>query len=147
MSNLYNPIAVQKGLELFIDCPIPDSQAYLITDEKKWQRILISLIDNAVKFTNAGSVSIGYKEDADNTLIFVKDTGIGIPKEKQGLIFDNFFQVESELNRAYEGVGLGLSVSKAYVNQLGGEMWIESEEGIGSTFYFILPAKLKTKAS
>lgn len=147
LRNLFNNNAVQKGFEILTDCPNPDSQAYLITDEKKLQNTLISLIDNAVKFTKSGSVSIGYKAEPDSILIFVKDTGIGIPKDKQGLIFDNFFQVESELNRTYEGVGLGLSVSKAYVNQLGGEMWVESEEGIGSTFYFTLPAKLRTKAS
>ncbi len=147
LSNLFHNNAVQKGLEISIECPNPDSHAYLITDEKKWQNTLISLIDNAVKFTKTGSVRIGYSADADSTLIFVKDTGIGIPKDKYELIFDNFFQVESELNRTYEGVGLGLSVSKAYVNQLGGEMWVESEEGIGSTFCFTLPAKLKTKSS
>lgn len=147
LSNLFHNNAVQKGLEISIECPNPDSHAYLITDEKKWQNTLISLIDNAVKFTKSGSVRVGYSAEAESILIFVKDTGIGIPKDKQGLIFDNFFQVESELNRTYEGVGLGLSVSKGYVNQLGGEMWVESEEGIGSTFYFTLPTKLKTKAS
>ena len=71
--------------------------------------------------------------------MFVKDTGIGIPKSRQNAIFDRFVQADIADKMAFQGAGLGLSIAKAYVEMIGGKIWVESEEGLGSVFYFTLP--------
>lgn len=131
--------AGQKGLELTIDSKITPKDAIVSTDQDKLYSILSNLIKNALKFTKTGSIRFGCELKGDNFEFFVRDTGIGIAKEKQKIIFDRFMQADSSLSRAFEGAGLGLSISKAYVNMLGGEIWLESEAGVGSCFYFTLP--------
>lgn len=99
---------------------------------------MTNLDKNAIKFTISGSIEIGCQHTEDQVEFYVKDTGVGIPKEQIGLIFERFRQGSELLTRNYEGAGLGLSISKAYVDQLGGKMWVESEVGKGSVFHFTI---------
>lgn len=130
-----------KGLELYYYIH-DDVPAYLNGDSNRLSQILINLISNAFKFTNAGEIGLDVRraEVQDNdkiTLLFaVKDTGIGIPADKMDHIFDSFAQVDSSITRKYGGTGLGLTISKKLTNLMGGRIWVESEVGIGSTFYF-----------
>jgi len=111
------------------------------TDRQKIDAILINLVNNAIKFTHEGSIEFGCSvtSSPSKLVFFVRDTGIGIRREQLGIIFERFRQGSESLNRKYEGAGLGLSISKAYVEMLGGQIWAESEEGKGSTFYFTIP--------
>jgi signal transduction histidine kinase len=117
----------------------------IVSDETKLVQILSNLIGNALKFTKKGHINFGYNvvetTHALSLQFFVKDTGIGIPPEMQEDIFQRFRQVESATTRQFEGSGLGLSISKAYVELLGGKIWLNSELGKGSTFYFTIPVK------
>lgn len=133
--------AHMKGLELYYYIH-DDVPAYLNGDSNRLSQILINLISNAFKFTNAGEIGLDVRraEVQDNdkvTLLFtVKDTGIGIPADKMDHIFDSFAQVDSSITRKYGGTGLGLTISKKLTNLMGGRIWVESEVGAGSTFYF-----------
>jgi len=124
---------------------LSDGEAEVITDETKLIQILTNLIGNAQKFTEKGIIEYGYNIVSDETmhassiLFYVKDTGIGIPLEMREEIFKRFRQVESSSTRQYGGSGLGLSISKSYVEILGGKIWLDSEMDKGSTFYFTIP--------
>ncbi len=110
------------------------------TDLTRLRQILNNLIGNALKFTQQGIIEFGYeKADSDNWLFFVKDTGIGVPKEKQNEIFERFRRVDESHTSQFEGTGLGLSIVKSLVEKLGGKIWVESEESQGSEFFFTLP--------
>jgi signal transduction histidine kinase len=114
----------------------------LLTDSEKVYAIFTNLVYNAIKYTEKGSIEFGYQktEAKDDYLVFyVKDTGIGIPKERQRAIFDRFVQADIADGQARQGAGLGLAITKSYVEMLGGKIWLESEEKIGSTFFFTLP--------
>jgi len=151
LCTFFKPEAAQKGLSLSFGHSLPLKEAVLTTDREKVYAILTNLVKNAVKFTNQGSIEIGcnivgtddhLSINSDNhpsLRIFVKDTGVGITPEQQEFIFERFRQGSNSLNRNYEGAGLGLSISKAYVEMLGGKLWVESEYGKGSTFYFTIP--------
>jgi PAS domain S-box-containing protein len=111
-------------------------------DKVKLKQIFINLISNAFKFTETGTIEGGCKLDANGNLTFyVSDTGIGIPPDKQKMIFERFIQVEQGTSRLYGGTGLGLSIVKGLVNLLGGEIYLESEFGKGSKFTFTIPYK------
>jgi CheY-like chemotaxis protein/anti-sigma regulatory factor (Ser/Thr protein kinase) len=116
---------------------------HLRTDLTKFNSIVTNLIKNAIKFTKEGEVSIGGAIKNDQILLWVKDTGIGIPKDRQDVIFDRFIQADINDKLALQGSGLGLAIIKAYVNMLGGKIYLESEEGIGSCFYVSLPTNIK----
>jgi PAS domain S-box-containing protein len=115
----------------------------IYTDETKLVQIISNLISNALKFTSKGHINFGYNvvetRHALSLQFFVEDTGIGIPFEMHEEIFTRFRQVENAATRQFGGSGLGLSISKAYVELLGGEMWVKSDIGKGSTFYFTIP--------
>jgi signal transduction histidine kinase len=140
-----------KGINLSIKTTLFDNQAIINTDSDKIFTILSNLIKNAIKYTDSGTIELGYYlrtkyakiSDAFSVLYeleyFVKDTGIGITKEKQEIIFDRFVQSDFENQGNPEGTGLGLSISKAYVEMLGGRIWVESEENEGSIFFFTIP--------
>ncbi len=98
------------------------------------------MIKNSIKFTDKGSIKFGFRRKGDFLEFFVNDTGIGISKENQQAVLERFIQVDSGYSSGYEGAGLGLSISKAYIEMLGGEIRIESELGKGSTFFFTVPA-------
>jgi len=144
----------QKGLHLTLIKPLPGSQSIFRTDREKLYSILTNLIKNAIKYTPKGSIEFGVStssttgsvsEPVELLQFFVKDTGIGIQKNRQEAIFERFIQADIVDKMARQGAGLGLSISKAYVEMLGGRIWVESEEGKGSTFYFTLPYLIKTE--
>lgn len=109
------------------------------TDELLTKKILTHMVDNAVKFTEEGEITVGVQKRAEDICFYVKDTGIGISEKAQKDIFQNFSQEEFGLTRNYEGSGLGLSISKRLVELMGGKIWVESELSAGSAFFFSLP--------
>lgn len=127
----------------------------VIGDPTRVQQILTNLIGNAIKFTEQGSVEVkvntekasfgGEKDDLCLVHISVKDTGIGIPPEKQGMIFERFTQADSSVTRKYGGTGLGLSISRRLAELMGGRLWVESTPGQGSTFHFTLLLRIEDK--
>jgi signal transduction histidine kinase/CheY-like chemotaxis protein len=118
-----------------------DENSVFFTDSHRLQQVLSNLIGNSLKFTESGVVEFGYinEKDKKQIQVFVKDTGIGIPKDKINIIFDRFRQIEEGSTRKYGGTGIGLFISKHIVTLLGGKIWVESEIGKGSSFYFTLP--------
>jgi PAS domain S-box-containing protein len=148
ISTFFAPEAEQKGLQITFRNALSPEQSVIKTDRQKVLAIFSNLVKNAIKFTKKGSIEIGYFLDPGSVetrhalsllTFYVKDTGIGIGKEKHTVIFERFRQGSESLNREYEGAGLGLSISKAYVEMLGGKMWVESEFLHGSIFYFTIP--------
>mgnify|MGYP002638941143 FL=1 len=137
--NFFKPDVEQNGMQLITKKALPLKEAIIKSDREKIYSILISLVSNATKFTHSGSIEFGYKKKDKFLEFFVKDTGIGIADEKKGIIFERFRQGSESMTRNYEGAGLGLSIAKAYVEMLGGKIWVESELGKGSTFYFTIP--------
>ncbi len=128
-----------KGLSILFKTSLPPEEAIIITDKEKVYGILTNLIKNAIKFTYDGTIEFGYEKKGDYLEYFVKDTGVGIPQKLHQVIFERFRQGKESHDRNFEGSGLGLSISKSYVDMLGGEIWVESLDGIGSTFYFTIP--------
>lgn len=143
ISDFFKLEAETKGIKLFANYQLSNEQAIILTDKEKLYAALINLTKNALKFTTVGSIEIGYTLRDDLLEFYIKDTGAGIPEEKLELIFERFRQVSESLNRNYEGAGLGLSITKAYIEMLGGRIWAESEVGKGSTFYFTIPYRLE----
>lgn len=141
----FRPEIEQKKLKLIINNNIRTKKLTIQTDKEKLYAILTNLVKNAIKFTDKGSIEIGCNLKNEFLEFYVKDTGIGISVDKHNIIFDRFRQVIESLNRVHEGSGLGLPISKHYTEMLGGEMWLESEFGKGSTFYFTIPNKTKEK--
>lgn len=131
--------SIEKGIELMVNESNPTEEVYIISDEVIVRKILLNFLSNAIKFTRQGSIKLGFQLNKDAIEFSVKDTGIGIPSEFHDKIFEHFRQVEDANTRKYGGNGLGLSISKGLVNKLGGEIWMESEKGKGSTFYFSIP--------
>ncbi|MBK7628035.1 MAG: PAS domain S-box protein [Bacteroidales bacterium] len=131
--------ATSKGLDLFYEQPEHDPDRHFYTDSTKLFQVLSNLLANACKFTREGFVKMGYTFQPDYIQFYVSDTGIGISEDQQTKIFERFYQVDSGEDRQYEGTGLGLSLSKAYIEFLGGKLWVESEAGKGSTFFLNLP--------
>ncbi|MBQ0786366.1 MAG: response regulator [Oceanihabitans sp.] len=134
-------------IRLDYDNSIPD---LLVGDSLKLSQIFINLISNAIKFTNNGNITVTVrkeKEKEDEVRIYfeVSDTGVGISKEKQGQVFENFYQEHAKIEKSYKGTGLGLSIVKRMVTAMDGEVKIDSEKGKGSTFYFELSFKKSRK--
>jgi CheY-like chemotaxis protein len=135
--------AQQKGLEFIIDVA-PEVPANFIGDPGRLRQVLVNLVGNAIKFTGSGEIEVSVRAEAPSSggtiLRFsVRDTGIGIPVDKQHRIFDSFSQADSSTTRKYGGTGLGLSISSRLVSLMGGNIWVESESGKGSTFHFTAP--------
>jgi PAS domain S-box-containing protein len=141
------PEVERKGMQLLSHCSLTAKEAIIKTDREKVYSILTNLVKNAVKYCDKGSIEVGYNlknttdEIGNNAEVefYVKDTGIGIPLDRQKAIFDRFVQADISDRRAFQGAGLGLAISKAYVEMLGGKIWVESHEDVGSAFYFTLP--------
>ena len=141
--SFFKPEVEGKGMNLIIKKPLIGKEAFIQSDSEKIYGILTNLVKNAIKFTKEGTIELGYvlktgRQSAELEF-YVKDTGIGIPKDRQLAIFDRFVQADISGKMAYQGAGLGLSISKAYVELLGGKIWVESEEGKGTILYFTLP--------
>jgi len=147
--SLLKPDAERKGLRLSYTYSNTDSEATVNTDVEKLYAILSNLVKNAIKYTDNGSINFGYvlkpypvakdKSDLSYVEFFVSDTGIGIPANRQEAIFERFIQADIADLQARQGVGLGLAISKSYVNMLGGTIWVDSTLYKGSTFYFTIP--------
>lgn len=146
----FKPEVEGKGMTLQFKAPLSAQEATIATDREKAYAILTNLVKNAIKYSNEGTIELGYELFAGAApalplsgkamlQFYVKDTGLGIPKEKHKAIFERFIQADNSNTKTYQGAGLGLAITKAYVEMLGGKIWVESEEGIGSTFYFTLP--------
>jgi signal transduction histidine kinase/PAS domain-containing protein len=135
----FKPQVEEKGMQFFFKNALPTKEATISTDSEKVYSILTNLVKNAIKYSKEGTIEFGYIKKDETLEFYVKDTGIGIPKDRQSAIFERFVQADITDKMARQGAGLGLSISKAYVEMLGGSIWVESEEGIGSTFYFTLP--------
>ncbi|TDQ09624.1 response regulator [Pedobacter metabolipauper] len=139
MRSLFNPLAKNKNLELVID--VEETVKTINTDKMRLEQIIKNLLSNAIKFTSAGKVSLTIKKDEVNKAVLFKvtDTGIGIPADKQGLIFEAFQQADGSTRRKFGGTGLGLSISRELAKLLGGEIELTSKENVGSEFTFSLP--------
>jgi CheY-like chemotaxis protein len=151
----FEPEVEAKGMKFTFRNSLTTKEAFINTDREKLYAILTNLVKNAIKYTKMGSIEFGYNIDTRNAVeashalslqFYVKDTGIGIPQDRQEAIFERFIQADIEDRMARQGAGLGLAITKAYVEMLGGKIWVESEEGIGSTFYFTLPYKTEQAA-
>ncbi|MDP3433891.1 MAG: ATP-binding protein [Bacteroidota bacterium] len=130
-----------QNISLLCNTALGEDEAYILTDDSKLTQVLNNLIRNALKFTKNGFVSFGYQVVGSSVKFFVEDTGIGIAPEMHEKIFRRFHQVESTATRKFGGSGLGLAISKSNVELLGGRIWVESEIGKGSKFYFTIPYK------
>ena len=137
--------AEKKGLGLILNIRNHEKISNVTTDKEKIYAIISNLVKNAIKFTHKGTIEISCGTNNEDIEIFVKDTGPGVPKEKQQMIFERFRQGNEIYAREYEGAGLGLSISKAYAEMLGGRLWIESNEGSGSVFYLTIPLQYGVK--
>ena len=149
MRSLFAPIASEKKLAFEITLR-PEVPILIETDKMRLEQILRNLISNALKFTSEGSVKVLIEKEKtrENLLRFVvKDTGIGIPKEKQNLIFEAFQQADGSTKRKYGGTGLGLSISRELAKFLGGEIVLQSAPGEGSEFTLYLPVSFSEQAS
>jgi PAS domain S-box-containing protein len=131
--------ALEKGLQLELESHLTGDNAFIHSDPHKLNSILGNLLRNAIKFTTRGSVKFGNYIENGNLVFFVRDTGKGIPPDRLEAIFHRFVHADMSLTRAHEGSGLGLSISKAYAEVLGGKIWVESTMGKGSTFFVIIP--------
>ncbi|HPI19791.1 MAG TPA: PAS domain S-box protein [Candidatus Kapabacteria bacterium] len=131
--------ARDKGLLFEIREMIPYEKSIIYSDKQKIDGIITNLINNAIKFTPSGSIEFGNYLDKDMLVFYVKDTGVGIPKEKVDSIFERFVQADVNITRSFEGSGLGLAIVKAYIEMLNGNIWVESVYGKGTTFYFSIP--------
>ncbi|MFC2107079.1 ATP-binding protein [Bacteroidota bacterium] len=133
----------KNNLEIKLIVPPGLDNLTLKTDPSKLKQILINLLKNAIKFTNEGHVHYGFEleslNDKKTIKFFVQDTGIGIPEDKYDIIFNTFRQVEDSHSRVYGGTGIGLSICRKLVELFDGKIWIESEVGKGSSFYFTIP--------
>ena len=143
MQALFNPVAQEKGIEfrIVVDQQVPDK---IETDKLRLEQIIRNLLSNAIKFTARGYVSLqvtASSQHRDHLDVIVKDTGIGIPEDKQKLVFEAFQQADGSTRRKYGGTGLGLSISRELVKLLGGEISLKSTPGEGSEFTLHLPVR------
>jgi two-component system phosphate regulon sensor histidine kinase PhoR len=135
------PLAERNGLDLRDE--VPADFPTIHADPVRLEQVFTNLIENAIKFTpSGGNITVGGEDRGEEVLFWVRDTGIGIPPEEQGRIFERFYQVDSGPNRLYRGTGLGLSICKHIVTRHGGRIWVESNVGEGSTFFFTLKKRL-----
>ena len=138
----FMPQAEEQLLELIIAEQITGTSAIVQTDKLKLDRIITNLLKNAILFTSQGTIEFGNYLDNDTIVFYVKDSGIGIPSNRIEAVFDRFVQADLSLSRGHEGAGIGLSIAKAYVEALKGNIWVQSVVDQGSTFFFSIPHRL-----
>jgi signal transduction histidine kinase len=141
LKNRFAGQAYKKGLSFFIDIPANNDTPVILSDKAKLTKVLSELTDNAIKFTDKGSVTIGYQRERSNISFFVKDTGIGIPTGKKRLIFDRFTQADAKIAKKYGGAGMGLAITKMIAGMLNGTVYVDSAIGKGSIFSLNLKIK------
>jgi len=135
------PEIEKKGLRYIVKNNIDAGHYMVETDAEKLIAILTNLVKNAIKFTQEGFIEVNCERRNNDILFTVNDSGSGIDADKINVVFERFRQGSESLTRNYEGAGLGLSISKAFVELLGGKIWVESKAGHGSTFYFTIPCR------
>jgi CheY-like chemotaxis protein/anti-sigma regulatory factor (Ser/Thr protein kinase) len=143
----FKPKAEQRKLRLGLNKELSDTEVMIRGDLVKLKQIIGNLIENAIKFTDSGGVDVSYSRAGENLIIAVKDTGIGIEEHEKQLIFDHFRQTEITMARKYGGMGLGLSISNAYIRMMSGVIRVESKPGAGSIFYVEIPYLPAVQAS
>ncbi len=132
--------SIKKSIVINVHRGIADGSDSIITDQEALQKVLKHLMDNALKFTREGGcIEVGYEAINDKLRFFVKDDGIGVPQGQERIIFDMFRQGNESFNSEFGGNGLGLAISKKYIETLGGEIWLDSEYKDGAFFYFTIP--------
>ncbi|MBN2638567.1 MAG: PAS domain S-box protein [Bacteroidales bacterium] len=137
--SIFDLKAKQSGLHMYLKNQLQDDEFRIQTDASKLKKILSNLLENAFKFTKEGYIELGLKKEYDTYIFHVKDTGLGIKKEMQKIIFERFSQEEKEISQKSGGLGLGLSIAMENAQLLGGSVCVESEKGEGSTFYVKIP--------
>ncbi|MCG8700313.1 MAG: response regulator [Bacteroidales bacterium] len=136
--NRFEEVALKKNLDFKYNSGEPVS---VKTDDKLITQVLSNLVDNAIKFTEMGGIEIGFTNQYTKVLFYVHDTGCGIDETDEDMVFNMFVQGQKSIRQAAAGTGLGLTISKAYIEELGGKIWFESIPGIKTSFYFTLPIK------
>jgi len=116
-----------------------DGNIIIVSDRHRIKQILVNLLNNACKFTEKGFVELGCEIKDEELTIYVKDTGVGISEANMKVIFDRFRKITDDKNKLFRGAGLGLAISQKYANLCGGKLMVESQLGLGSTFYYSLP--------
>jgi len=130
----------KNHIKLELDNAFKDKEIQMYSDSTRVEQILSNLLNNAIKFTREGTITLGCKPYKDKSvLFFIKDTGVGIPKKQQKIIFERFRQADDSISRTYGGTGIGLSISKKLTELLGGKIWFSSEEKKGTIFYAVIP--------
>ncbi|MEJ2105462.1 MAG: HAMP domain-containing sensor histidine kinase [Ignavibacteriaceae bacterium] len=137
--NFFKSKTDEKGISFSFNTPLTNEQAMIISDSEKLNFIFANLVDNALKYSHDGKIELGYTKRGSNLEFYVKDNGIGISKKQKKIIFEKFRQGNETNTREVRGVGLGLTITKAFVEGLGGKIWVDSKEGRGSVFYFTTP--------
>ena len=132
---------IKKEIEFTLEKGLPHNEIIILADEFKLRQTLNNLIHNAVKFTYKGRISFGYLIKDKSIEFYVKDTGIGIKNEDYDKVFDRFFQSETNIEKVYEGVGLGLAICKGNITLMQGTIWLQSKVSEGSEFHFTIPYK------
>jgi len=136
---IFKQQTANKNVALYAKHDLTDTESEIYTDKTKITQILTNLLSNAIKFTHEGTIEFGYRLKNEELEFFVKDSGIGISPELHQKIFERFRQADISIGQKYGGTGLGLAISKSFVELLGGRIWLESELGKGTIFYFTLP--------
>jgi signal transduction histidine kinase/CheY-like chemotaxis protein len=137
--SFFKPEVEAKGIRFSMQNYLPSPDSIIVTDREKTYAILTNLVKNAIKYTEKGFIEFGSFRKGSFIEFYVRDSGIGIPSNRQEAIFERFIQADIADKMARQGAGLGLSISKAYIEMLGGNIRVESEEGTGTTFYFTIP--------
>ena len=146
LRGMFRPIVDATEADLIFEAP--EGMPRLYTDDKKLAQILRNFISNALKFTPRGEVRVSARMEGDDHVRFaVSDTGIGIPEELQNVLFEDFAQIDSPLQKRLRGTGLGLSLCRQFAHLLGGEVGLESKAGVGSEFHVVLPLTLTEGAA
>jgi signal transduction histidine kinase len=148
VTSITSTLASEKNLALFIE-DSSDQEVEILADRTRIRQVMINLVNNAIKFTETGKISIQAKRKEDLVLISVRDTGIGIPPDKLEAVFQEFTQVDTSTTRKAGGTGLGLPISRRLVEMHGGRLWAESSgiDGEGCIFYVELPLEARTDES
>lgn len=137
----YKPAVNRNNLNIYLHKPLNDLESTILADGTKLHQVLHNLLSNALKYTKQGHITFGYQVHDSSIEFYVEDTGTGISKDKHELIFKRFRKANEEDGFVKEGTGLGLSISKAYVEKMGGKIWLKSKKDKGTTFYFTIPYK------
>lgn len=136
---IYKPLALSKGVNLKLDKNIPLMPIVTNTDISEIKKVIESILNNTIKHTNEGWIEIGINRTKNNINIYIQNTGVGIEKENQKIIFVSFSQECKDLSRKVGGLGLGLSIAKEYIELLNGHITLDSDKGKGSLFNISIP--------